>query len=152
LGLIVVISILTPIAVNDLAAKAIKLFKGGLDCQEAIMRVFDEKLQLKFPEEDLQAEPCRRSGLGATMEVCGAVKGALRVLAAAAPNSVEAVKEFIRLFSLQYGGTSCRHLTYMMKWGDCRVHCDRYVKTAAERLCGLLAPSSAEPPEPAGRS
>jgi hypothetical protein len=123
---------------NDLAMKAVRLFKEGLDCETAVVKVFDEFLGLGLMDG---LEPRnRRIGLGFQVP-CGAILGARRVMALALDGDQEVARlgqDLDRAFAKKYKATTCQYLTAHIKWGEHHVHCGKYVYTAAEFLCGIL--------------
>jgi hypothetical protein len=127
----------------DLTRRALELFESGLDCQEAVLRAFEEPLRLGLME-DFEPSPRRRSGLAAS-GICGSLVGATSVLLAALEEgddrSATLTMELLRGFKDEYGTITCQYLTRQMKWGDYHAVCSKYVRSAVEGLHGILESS-----------
>ncbi|MDR1111850.1 MAG: hypothetical protein LBP92_14430 [Deltaproteobacteria bacterium] len=123
---------------NDLAMRAVRLFKEGLDCETAVVTVFDELLGLGLVDG---LEPrIRRIGLGFQVP-CGAILGARRVLARTLdgdPDLARLGQDLDRAFVKKYKATTCQYLTAHIKWGEHHVHCGKYVYAAVENLCAVM--------------
>lgn len=127
-----------PVTVNDLAMRAVKLFREGMDCEAAVVTVFDEFLGARLLD-GLEPET-RRTGLGFQVP-CGALIGATRVLAKVLENDESLAKqrlELEKLFVIKHGATTCQYLTAHVKWGEHRLRCGKYVYTAVESLWAIL--------------
>ncbi len=134
---------------QDLAEQATELFKGGLYCSEAILRVFNEHLHLGLNDNAIKMATGFGSGLGASKCCCGSLTGAVMVLSAVKgrTNNIENVDEVFALtkelhdkFKERYKATCCRVLTKNVVWGapEHHQHCRQYVKGAVEILVSIL--------------
>ncbi|MDR2301829.1 MAG: hypothetical protein LBF38_07305 [Deltaproteobacteria bacterium] len=123
---------------NDLAMRAVNLFREGLDCETAVVTVFDEYLGTKI-RDGLEPE-IRRIGLGFQVP-CGALMGCRRVMATVLdndPNLPHLRQELEKLFVIKHKATTCQYLTARIKWGEHHQHCGKYVYTAVESLYSIL--------------
>ncbi|MDR2386343.1 MAG: C-GCAxxG-C-C family protein [Deltaproteobacteria bacterium] len=127
-----------PVTVNDLAIRAVTLFKEGLDCETAVVTVFDQYLGTQVLDG---LEPSiRRIGLGFQVP-CGALMGSRRVMAKVLdhdPQLPQLRQELEKLFVIKHKATTCQYLTARIKWGEHHNHCGKYVYTAVESLYAIL--------------
>jgi hypothetical protein len=127
-----------PEAADDLAKRAVSLFENGLDCETAVVTVFDQLLGTRILDG---FEPkIRRIGLGFHVP-CGALLGARRVLAQALSDdgrSARLAQELEEAFVHKHRSTTCQYLTARVKWGEHHLHCGKYVRTVAVNLWSLL--------------
>lgn len=103
----------------DLKSMAGNNFRGGFNCAEAILRAFNDGLQLNVPNEALKMASGFGGGIGHAGCVCGALSASIMVLGLLRGRS-EAVQdrapmyaaaaEFHRRFEEKFGATCCRAL------------------------------------------
>ncbi|MDR2456337.1 MAG: C-GCAxxG-C-C family protein [Deltaproteobacteria bacterium] len=125
---------------EELVSRAVELFQTGMDCQEAVMRTFEEVLCLGLME-DFGPVPHRRGGLAAS-SICGSLVGATSVLLATLAEgddrSANLTLELLRTFRERYGSIACQNLTRSMGPSDYHAFCAQYVSTAVEGLYEIL--------------
>ncbi|MDR1658701.1 MAG: C-GCAxxG-C-C family protein [Deltaproteobacteria bacterium] len=124
---------------ESLSARALELFAQGSDCEEAVVRAFNEFLELGLTTEP---QPKRRGGLGAGTSVCGSLLGATSVIVASSDEddlgTANRTLELMAGFREKYGSVSCQFLTRHMKWGDNHTFCVGYVRSAVEGLHQIM--------------
>jgi C_GCAxxG_C_C family probable redox protein len=127
-------------AADELAERAVELFETGLDCQEAVMRAFDEALDLGLMV-DFEPVARKRAGLAAS-SICGALVGGTSVLLAALAEgddrSANLTLDLLRGFRERHGTLACQYLTRQMPLTDYHAYCSRYVRSTVEGLHGIL--------------
>lgn len=128
---------------KDTAEKAVELFKGGLYCSEAILKVLNDKYNIGLNEAGLKMATAFGAGIGGSKCLCGSLTGV--VLAASAiygrtntdkkEDELFAIsKELHDNFKKEYGATCCRVLTKDKEWGsdDHFAHCIKLVDGAVK--------------------
>jgi C_GCAxxG_C_C family probable redox protein len=131
------------------ADRAVKLFKSGLYCSEAILQVYNKKLHLGLNDNAIKMATGFGAGLGASKCCCGSITGAIMVLSAVKgrTSTKEKEDEVFALtrelhdrFKKKYKATCCRVLTRSVVWGEPEhhKHCERYVYGAVEILEDIL--------------
>lgn len=144
-----------PLQKEELATQAVDLFKNGLYCSEAILKVFNENLDLGLSDAALKMATGFGAGLGASKCCCGSLTGAVLVLSAvkgrtSPENDVDEVfaltQELHNRFKQKYKATCCRRLTKTVIWGEPEhhQHCEQYVGGAVEILVDILKKSTEE--------
>ncbi len=140
---------------EELATKAVELFKSGLYCSEAILQVFNKELNLELNDTALKMATGFGAGLGASKCSCGSLTGAVMVLSAVKgrTNTENNVNEVFTLtqelhdkFKQKYKATCCRVLTKPVEWGAIEHHqyCEQFVGGAVEILVDILEKNNKE--------
>ncbi|MBI5236814.1 MAG: C_GCAxxG_C_C family protein [Deltaproteobacteria bacterium] len=135
--------------------QAVSSFKNGLNCSQALLSAYSEKLGLD-KETALKLASCFGGGMGCAGETCGAITGALMVIGlrhgktgVRQDKAYSVVKEFVERFKERNGASLCRELLRCdistdegmkkaQKEGLFTSICPRLVKDAAEIVEGLL--------------
>ncbi len=134
---------------EQLTKEAIKLFREGLYCSEAILQVFNSELNLGLNENALKMATGFGAGIGASKCSCGSLTGAVMVLSAVKgrTSNEQKVDEVFSLtqelhdkFKEKYKATCCRVLTKPVEWGAAEHHqyCEKFVGGAVEILYDIL--------------
>lgn len=139
--------------------QAAQLFRGGLNCSQAILTVFGASCGVDREQAKRLGRPLG-GGLCRMGKSCGAVTGALLVLGLAQGNPEDEAKarndltlagrELIRRFAERHGSIVCRELLQAdmsTEAGARKIkeeelvmrHCPAFVQDAAEMLHDLLA-------------
>ncbi len=129
--------------------RAVKLFKGGLYCSEAILQVYNKKLRLGLNDNAIKMATGFGAGFGASKCCCGSLTGAIMVLSAVKgrTDSKENVDDVFALtrelhnrFKKRYKATCCRVLTRNVEWGSAEHHrhCEKLVNGAVVILEDIL--------------
>lgn len=125
------------------AIGALKYFRNGLYCSEAIVRAFGENYDLGIPDKVNRFLTGFGSGLGESGCACGAVTGCVFVLGAVAGRLYNYESEralYTVVHKLHDGFKSvhkamcCRILTKNVIWNSAehRIQCEKYILTAAD--------------------
>ncbi len=139
--------------------QAVKNFKAGFSCSQAVFAAFSEPLGLESAKALKIAQPFG-GGIAATGSLCGAVTGALLVIGlrygrvvpedlAAKEKTYTLVREFIKRFQELHGSIVCRELLGVdistpesheeaRRQGLFDERCSRYVAEAAGILEAIL--------------
>ncbi len=142
---------------NALAQEAVELFKNGLYCSEAILKVFNDRLKLGLNETAIKMATGFGAGLGASKCCCGSITGAVMVLSAikGRASTSETVDEVFALtayihdeFKKRFKASCCRVLTKNIEWGSPQHHieCEKYVYGAVEILLEALEKAETNSP------
>jgi C_GCAxxG_C_C family probable redox protein len=135
---------------RDLPGRALELFRGGLNCAESVMRVFNEELSLGLDEPALKMAVGFGGGVGRAGCLCGALAGAVMVAGAAQDRikgeddpkekAIKFVQKLHGEFARRFKTTCCRKLTkgFQQKQPERRLHCEQFVSGATEILAELL--------------
>ncbi len=129
--------------------RAVKLFKGGLYCSEAILQVYNKKLRLGLNDNAIKMATGFGAGMGEAKCCCGSLTGAIMVLSAVKGrvSNHENVDEVFTLtrklhdrFKRKYKATCCRVLTRNVVWGspEHRQHCEQVVGDTVKILEDIL--------------
>lgn len=103
----------------DLKSMAGNNFRGGYNCAEAILRAFNDGMQLNVPNDALKMASGFGGGIGHAGCVCGALTASIMVLGLLKGRSDAAqdrtpmyasAEEFHHLFEEKFGATCCRVL------------------------------------------
>jgi cysteine synthase A len=127
------------------AELAVKHFRNGLYCSEAMLKAFNEYYELGYPAELYKVSTGFGSGLGESGCVCGAVSGGVIVLGMIAGRLhnyeserllYTAVHALHAEFKKSHKALCCRVLTRTVKWNSAehKLLCEDYVKTAARAV------------------
>ena len=129
---------------------AVSLFlDGGFYCSEAILKAYNEGLNIGLDEKALKMATGFGVGFGGAQCSCGSVTGAVLAASAlkgrTAGNESEApaflaAQKIHDEFKAKYKAICCRALTKDVVWGtpEHTQFCSRYVRSAAEILSGIL--------------
>jgi len=137
---------------HGLAEQAVELFKGGFYCSEAILQVFNKRLNLRLSKTAIKMASGFGAGFGEAKCCCGSLTGAIMVLSAikgrtSTKDDVEEVftlsQELHDTFKKHFKATCCRVLTKDVKWGtpEHHKHCEKMVYGAVEILVDILIKS-----------
>jgi cysteine synthase A len=129
--------------------KALKYFRNGLYCSEAMVKAFGESYDLKAPPDVNRFLTGFGSGLGESGCACGAVTGCVFVLGAAAGrlHNYESERALYTAthklhdeFKKAHKAMCCRILTKNVAWNSAehRIQCEKYVLTAADITDAIL--------------
>jgi C_GCAxxG_C_C family probable redox protein len=143
----------------DKTEETVKLFKNGLNCSQALLAVFGESFGVSLESAKTMGRHLG-GGIGRLGLTCGAVTGAIMVLAHAQDETLPegeareriavSTREFIRDFEERHGTTLCRELLgedFSTEAGLKKIKeeklvaklCPVFVKDAAEILSNVLA-------------
>ena len=100
--------------------RAVSLFKGGLNCAQAVIASYSEEFGLE-PAMAARLAAGLGGGMGRLAQTCGAVSGAVLVLGlkhgnataqdkAAKEKTYQKVREFVARFKARNGAVVCRDL------------------------------------------
>jgi C_GCAxxG_C_C family probable redox protein len=133
----------------EASIKALKYFRNGLYCSEAMVKAFSESYDLKTPPDANRFLTGFGSGLGESGCACGAVTGCVFVLGAAAGRLYNyeseralytAVHKLHEEFRKAHKAVCCRILTKNVAWNSAehRIQCEKYMLTAADITDAIL--------------
>lgn len=135
--------------IPEVATLAIRYYRGGLYCSEALLKAFNETYQLGLPENSYKMATGFGSGMGESGCACGAITSCVMVLGMVAGRThkgeseelvYQAVKALQDRFKAIYKSVCCRVLTKEYEWGS-KAHksqCECYVVEAAAITHQLL--------------
>jgi len=134
---------MTDIKSTDVAELAVKYFKSGLYCSEAILRAFNEVYNLGLPENAYKISTGFGAGLGRSGCMCGTVAAAAMVmgLAAGRNSSCEsenivfpAINKLHDRFKAEHKALCCRVLTRSVVWNSTehKKQCEKFVFDTAK--------------------
>jgi C_GCAxxG_C_C family probable redox protein len=123
-------------------------FREGYNCAEAILRAFNQKLDLGLGDESLKLAAGFGGGIGHAGCVCGALAASIMVLGVLQGRSSKeqdrepayrASDGFHRRFSDNFGGTCCRCLNpHPFETREHLRNCLKITGTTAELLMGYI--------------
>ncbi len=127
----------------EATALALRYFRNGLYCSEAVLRAFNEVYELGFSPDDYKISTGFGSGLGESGCCCGAVTGCVMVLGLVAGRrknyeseriSFSATRELHDRFRTIHKAMCCRVLTRNVKWNSAehKIQCEQYVIDATK--------------------
>ena len=122
---------------------AVKYYRSGLYCSEAILRAFNEVYGLGLPENAYKISTGFGAGLSKSGCICGTVAAAAMVMGLAAGRNKSYESESIVFLSVnkihdrfkeEHKALCCRVLTRSVVWGSSghRKQCERFVYDTAE--------------------
>jgi C_GCAxxG_C_C family probable redox protein len=133
----------------DAAALALRYFRNGLYCSEAVLRAFNETFKLGYEDGGYKITTGFAAGLGESGCACGALTAGVMVIGLIAGRSANYESERLAftlvnrlhsLFTAHNKAACCRILTREYDWNSAerRVQCEQYVLSAAVILDGLI--------------
>ncbi len=136
-------------------ALAVRYFRNGLYCSEAVLKAFNEVYKLGYDSKDYRIATGFGAGLGESGCCCGAVTGCVMVLNLVAGRTKNyeseriaftAVRELHDRFRAKHRAMCCRVLTKNVKWNSAehKIQCEQYVIDAATITEELLRDSLKE--------
>lgn len=128
----------------DLKSIAGNNFRSGFNCSEAILRAFNDGMQLNVPDDALKMAAGFGGGIGHAGCVCGALTASIMVLGLLKGRSdatqdrtpmYAAAEDFHRRFEERFGATCCRVLnTHPFDTKEHLRNCLKITGTTAEML------------------
>jgi cysteine synthase A len=124
-------------------ALALRYFRNGSYCSEAVLRAFNEVYNLGYSEEDYKITTGFAAGFGESGCACGAVSASIMVISLLAGRSrnfeserlaFTMVHQLNDLFREKHKAVCCRILTRDHDWNSAerRIQCENYVVTASK--------------------
>jgi cysteine synthase A len=128
---------------SEAALRALKYFRNGLYCSEAMFKSFNELYDLGVPANFNRLLTGFGSGLGESGCACGAVTGCVMALSALAGRTYNyesertlytAVHKLHEEFKKEYKAICCRVLTHNVVWNSAehKIQCEQYMLSAAD--------------------
>ncbi|MCP3940463.1 MAG: hypothetical protein GY710_03150 [Desulfobacteraceae bacterium] len=136
-------------SMDKLAQKASDEFLGGLYCSEAILKVYNEHLDLGLNENALKMATAFGAGFGGSKCSCGALTGVIMVISSlkgrtSSDDSVEEIFEITRRihdeFKNKFRSACCKVISKKFEWrsDEHYAHCAGVVAEAAKILNNIL--------------
>jgi C_GCAxxG_C_C family probable redox protein len=137
------------ILTDDVAVEVSQAYMEGFYCSEAILRVYNQRLNLNLNENALKMATAFGAGLGGSKCCCGALTGAIMVLSAVKgrtdPGESEAeifilTARFHDRFKKRFGSSCCKVLSKGYAWASAahKACCADVTKGCAELLSETL--------------
>ncbi|HEY3284958.1 MAG TPA: C-GCAxxG-C-C family (seleno)protein [Armatimonadota bacterium] len=146
--------------------RAVQLYDRGLQCSEALLKTYNERLELGLGSTALRMASGFAHGYGGAGLSCGCLTSAIMVLGAlygrTKPDEPEErvqtlASEMERRFHDRFGTDYCADLTLGLRWGgeEQRRHCTQVVRESVRILEDILReaglPAAGDrPPSPHG--
>jgi C_GCAxxG_C_C family probable redox protein len=133
----------------EAVALALRYFRNGLYCSEAVMRAFNETYQIGYEDGGYKITTGFAAGLGESGCACGALTAGVMIIGSLAGRSANyeserlaftLVNQLHSMFTDQNKAACCRVLTRRYDWNSAerRIQCEQYVLSAATILNGLI--------------